>query len=72
MKSSQTIASSVIRVALKIYESVDKSINVRQAITTILDFSLVDLTELNDTSKIMMNFAKTFKKNFPNQMNVRT
>jgi len=72
MKSCQSIASSVIRVALKIYEQVDNSINVRHAITTILEFSEVDLNELNETSKIMMNFAKNMKKNFPNQTNVRT
>lgn len=65
------LASAILNVALKIYAKVEPSIDVAAAMSRVLSFAQLDITEAKLAAKEMLAFAKNFDKLCPNFKNLR-
>ena len=65
------LASAILNVALKIYAKVEPSIDVAAAMSRIISFAQLDITESMLAAKEMLTFAKNFDKLCPNYKNLR-
>lgn len=70
MKTS-VLAVSVLRIALKIQDKLEKVENYQQILSNIVDFAEVDTQKVKECSSELLHFIQNFDKMCPNFMNIR-